>query len=388
MRVIALRADPSMAAALNMTTDWEVAYATDPEEVPEILGDSRVVLIGGGTEEGLRLAESIRSLGVTIPAVVVGDSPAPQTARHPVLTPPFTLDELHRVVEQATSAAMQSVPPSAPKFEPVWSTEDVTVAPTEEQPAPRHLEVVPPAPPQRAEPIAAPVATSAAPQIKPPLAEQPEPIPEEPHKAARQAHIERQERAHSVARNLLRRRAKAAPQESEEDGVSEKLRAAVVGVAGIEKALAEVPVLTDLEGLTQALIGEVVDLLTPETAGLYLPGPDGFQVWASHNFSNVERSMVVQTHQPLFADLLVRHEALLIEPLDLAHGLANGVGGARTNAFLASPIEVDGTCIGVIVAGRGHFENEDLDRLEALAEEAALGLAVALGLDRLRHRLD
>ena len=97
--------------------------------------------------------------------------------------------------------------------------------------------------------------------------------------------------------------------------------------------------------------------------------------------------MSVQPHQPLFVDLLVRHEAVLIEPLDLAQSLVVGVGGARTNSFLASPIEIDRVCVGVIVAGRGHFENEDLDHLESLAEEAGMGLGVALGLDRVRRLL-
>jgi transcriptional regulator with GAF, ATPase, and Fis domain len=182
----------------------------------------------------------------------------------------------------------------------------------------------------------------------------------------------------------MRRRAKAPVTQSAENQVSAKLRAAFDALSAVENAIEELPVLTDLRGLTQALVGEVVELLSPQTAAIYLPSPDGFRVWASHGFSNVEKTMAVQTHQPLFADLLVRHESVLIEPLDLAYQLAAGVGGARTNAFLASPIEVNRTCVGVIVAGREHFENEDLDHLEALAEEAAMGLGIALGLDRLR----
>jgi transcriptional regulator with GAF, ATPase, and Fis domain len=183
----------------------------------------------------------------------------------------------------------------------------------------------------------------------------------------------------------LRRRPKYA--EPKENAVSDRLRAAFDSLSAVEAAIAELPVLTDLQGLTEALMGEVVDLLTPQTAAIYLPSPDGFRVWASHGFSNVEKTMAVQTHQPLFADLLVRHEAVLIEPLDLAQQLAAGIGGARTNAFIASPIEVNRKCVGVLVAGRDHFENEDLDHLEALAEEAAMGLGVALGLDRLRRLL-
>lgn len=187
-------------------------------------------------------------------------------------------------------------------------------------------------------------------------------------------------------RGILRRRPKAVPPPAE-DVLSNKLRAAAEAVDNIELAIAELPVLTDLRELTEGLLGAVVELLEPQTAGIYLPSPDGFRVWASHGFANVERTMAVQAHQPLFADILVRHEAVLIEPLDLAHSLVAGVGGARTNGLLASPIEAKGSCIAVIVVGREHFENDDLDRLESLAQEAAMGLAVALGLDRLRAEL-
>src|SRR5438552_4817772 len=94
MRIVALGAEPSLAAALNMT-DWDVAYATEPEQAAEVVAGADLVLIGGGTEEGLRLAEDVHELGVTIAMLIVGDTPSPETARHPVLLRPFTLDELH-----------------------------------------------------------------------------------------------------------------------------------------------------------------------------------------------------------------------------------------------------------------------------------------------------
>src|SRR5439155_4888764 len=112
-----LRAEPSLAAALNMSSDWEVVYADNPEQAAQVIAGANVVLIGGGTEEGLRLAESVRTLGITIPAVVVGDTPPSGTERHPVLTPPFTLDELHTAVARAVSGAEQSAPLVAPENE-------------------------------------------------------------------------------------------------------------------------------------------------------------------------------------------------------------------------------------------------------------------------------
>ena len=385
MRIVALSADASLAAALNMSLQWEVAYATEPEEAAEIIAGASVVLIGGGTEEGLRLAESLRTLGVTIPAVVVGDDPAPEGARHPVLSRPFTLDELNLTIEQAAAGAAQSPPAQ------------ITPEPPAATPPKRHLEVAPE--PPSAKPAPAPVATreSTAPAEvpappPPPVAPAVQPPPPKPSPVRRREVTLEQPAAPAAAhtsagRNLLGRKPKA-PAESVENEVSVRLRAAFDGVKALESAIEGLPVLTDLVGLTQALLGEVVDLLTPETAAVYLPGPDGFRVWASHNFSQVEKTKAVQTHQPLFADLLVRHQALLIEPLDMAQTLANGVGGARTNAFLAAPMDVDRICVGIIVAGRGHFEDEDLDRLEGLAVEAALGLGIALGLDRLKQRFD
>jgi len=404
VRVVALSTEPSLAAALNMNSDWEVVYAAEPEQAAHVIAGANVVLIGGGTEEGLRLAEELRSLGVTIPTVVVGDTPTPQGARFPVVTTPFTLHELQTAVERAVAGAKQSAPqapigvdaiemeaPRAPRIEtqpPVSPSTDrsgrrghleVARDPSEGPTLPAAMRPIPTATPATraaGTAAAAPAASQTPAAASTPPAAREDPLPAPP--------VAKPEVA-AGARGFLRRRAKAAA--PEENQVSTRLRVAFDALSAVESAIDELPVLTDLRGLTQALIGEVIFLLSPETAALYLPSPDGFRVWASHGFSNVEKTMAVQTHQPLFADLLVRHEAVLIEPLDLAYQLAAGIGGARTNAFLASPIEVNRKCVGVIVAGRDHFENEDLDQLEALSEEAAMGLGIALGLDRLRGSL-
>ena len=402
MRVVALSAEPSLAAALNMSSDWEVVYATEPEQAVQVIAGANVVLIGGGTEEGLRLAESLRTLGVTIPAVIVGDTPTPDGARYPVLTRPFTLDELHTAIERAVAGSRQSAPPPGPvsvealpvqQFPPAVEKTPPR-APNPERPGRRgHLEVArePSESPAASVAPVAPAAPAAAVQGPPASTPVAAPAPGATKVPAVTHHVPDTTPSPTAkpdvvpGRGLLRRKPKYA--EPVENAVSDLLRAAFDSLNAVEAAIDELPVLTDLRALTQALMGEVVDLLTPETAAIYLPAPDGFRVWASHGFSNVEKTMAVQSHQPLFADMLVRHEAVLIEPLDLAQQLATGVGGARTNAFIASPIEVNRKCVGVIVAGRDHFENEDLDRLEALAEEAAMGLGVALGLDRVRRLL-
>jgi hypothetical protein len=404
VRVVALSTEPSLAAALNMMADWEVAFASETEQAAQLTAGAAVVLISGGTEEGLRLAEELRSLGVTIPAVIVGDSAVPDDARYPVITPPFTLQELEQVVVRAVGGGKQSRPPGVSPSPSLIETTDALQAPTVDKAA-KHLSVAqsapePVSPPGRAEfdvserpaqgATSTPVPAPPRPVVAPPPPQGPSqqrqsstapPIPVDaviigPATTAPRG---------SMGRGLLRRRPKTI--EPAENRLSNTLREATEGLSKIEEAMEELPVLTDLRELTQALLGEVVDLLAPQTAAVYLPGPDGFRVWASHGFANVERTMAVQSHQPLFADLLVRHEAVLIEPLDLAVSLVAGVGGARTNAFIASPIEANQKCVGVIVAGRDHFENEDLDHLESLAQEVAMGLALALGLDRLKGLL-
>jgi hypothetical protein len=391
VKIVALAAEPSVAAALNMMEDWEVFYATEPDEaVAEIHGAS-VVLIGGGTDEGLELAEYVRALGVTIPVVIVGDGDAPAAARYPVVTRPFTLGELHSAIDRAMTGAMQSMP--AQEAAPIQTATSIgTSQPNETARRVRPLEVAPELaevvalsarePEVEQEPPAVAVGTDAV--VTAPL---PEPKKEAapattPDAAQSPAFRRRQEAA---GRGLLRRRPRE-EQAPAEDPMTAALREAFDSLTSVEKAIDDLPVLTDLAELTQALLREVTDLLWPQTAAIYLPGPDGFRVWASHGFSNVEKTMAVQSHQPLFVDLLVRHESVLIEPLDMAQQLAAGVGGARTKAFLATPIEVNKKCVGVIVAGREHFENEDLDHLAALAHEAALGLGIALGLDRIRTK--
>jgi hypothetical protein len=86
----------------------------------------------------------------------------------------------------------------------------------------------------------------------------------------------------------------------------------------------------------------------------------------------------------LFLQLSTGLEAVLIAPVDLAQGLVAGIGGARTEALMAAPLEVDGACQAIVIVGRQEFTEFDLDLLAEQAEEAAPGLAVAHMLERLR----
>jgi transcriptional regulator with GAF, ATPase, and Fis domain len=144
--------------------------------------------------------------------------------------------------------------------------------------------------------------------------------------------------------------------------------------------------LNDLQGMTEALMSEVVQSFAPETAALMLRRVEGFTTYASAGLSHTEKGMVVPDDHPLFAQLISSMEPVLISPVDLAQGLVAGIGGARTEALMAAPLEVDGRCIAIIIVGRRAFTPDDLESLDELAHEAAPGLAVAQLLDRLRNR--
>ncbi len=107
---------------------------------------------------------------------------------------------------------------------------------------------------------------------------------------------------------------------------------------------------------------------------------------AHRGLSRVESGMIVLETQPLFSDVLMTREGILIQPVDLAQGLVAGIGGARTEALMAAPAVVGGECVAIVVIGGDRFTETDLDRLSDLAAEAAPGLAVAHSLQRLRNR--
>ncbi|HVL91455.1 MAG TPA: hypothetical protein VM841_14600 [Actinomycetota bacterium] len=88
----------------------------------------------------------------------------------------------------------------------------------------------------------------------------------------------------------------------------------------------------------------------------------------------------------MFTDVASRMEAVLVAPVDLVRGLVSGIGGTTTEALMVAPLDVDGRCAGIMIAGRSRFGDEDLERLWHLAEEAAPGFAAARLIERIRRR--
>jgi len=185
----------------------------------------------------------------------------------------------------------------------------------------------------------------------------------------------------------LRRRRRAIPLSgSPRASLMRRVRNALDGARELEALLEEIPSLSDPHAMARALVREAVELLGSETAALYAADPDGYRVVAAHGLSPVEQTIVVPHEQALFTDVASRMEAVLVAPVDLVRGLVSGIGGTTTEALMVAPLDVDGRCAGIMIAGRSRFGDEDLERLWHLAEEAAPGFAAARLIERIRRR--
>lgn len=421
MRVIAVQAETSLAAALNMMDGWEVVFAHDPSQVAQIAKGAAVLLAGGGTAEGLELIASLRREGLDLPAIVLGDGPPPEGADSTVLTPPFTLDELRSAVEGAIrtaavshavaaetvrsgpasvgnggsggpAAQLQRVDPEEPPADHVGrngSLPDREDAPGQaDQPTEEFSSVSDAVEASGEDTQSAALEHSVAEEALPPVAvDAPTPsLPVEPVPvpAALPAPAPEQSVERGWRRRKRRDREEVRVTADTGAPIASRLRAAEDAARAIEAVLTDLPFLADVEMLANGLIGEVVETFSPEVAVLYLPGLDGFWVAGGHQITNAERRLKVKADHPLFRELFSAGEPMLIAPLDLARALVSGVAGARTEALIAGPVYSGSHCVGVIVVGRDDFQDKDLDRLADIATEAAPGLGVAEALDRLR----
>jgi len=155
----------------------------------------------------------------------------------------------------------------------------------------------------------------------------------------------------------------------------------------LESMLDELPALGQPRMIAHTFLEDLVDLFSPETAGIYSLDTDGtYRVLAGHGLTNAETSMKVSANQTLFVEISTALQGVLIAPLDLAQGLVAGIGGARTDALIAAPLVSGDTCHAIVVLGRKDFENFELDRLSELAAEAAPSFALAQLIERLRAR--
>jgi transcriptional regulator with GAF, ATPase, and Fis domain len=143
------------------------------------------------------------------------------------------------------------------------------------------------------------------------------------------------------------------------------------------------PFLAKLGLMADGLAADLQTQFSAEIASVYLQRDNGFQVVAHRGLSQAEAGIVVAETQPIFSDVMMNGEGILVQPVKLAAPLVAGIGGARTEALMVVPAAVENQLIAMLVVGGFRFDENDLNRLGDLATEAAPGIAVARLLERL-----
>lgn len=442
MRILAFTTDASLEVALaSLDERFEIVAARDPEgALAEACRADLALIALGSTERGATAVAALHRLRVGIPCLIVGDAMPDTDVGAPVLSRPFALADL----TEAMMAALQRPPilddlipvEPAPEIvpqpelvvpEPAAETVDESFAPDlsllaeldavatdaaatgDDAPAfPDHQTVeellrqleaaaaaVPPAPPQ---PPADPVSWALAALHE--IGDAPRTTPSvEPEPPASVSSVIRHvaapvpggewlaDRGNGRGLHRLRRRRHTIPLAgSARSSIMRRVRSALEGARELESLLNEIPALCDPGSMARALVRETVELLGCETAALYAADEDAFRIVSSHGLSAVEQSVVVSRDQALLCDVASRLEAVLVAPVDLVRGLVAGIAGSTTEAMMLAPLEVDGRCAGILLAGRSRFGDEDLERLWHLAEEAAPGFAASRLIERIRRR--
>lgn len=160
----------------------------------------------------------------------------------------------------------------------------------------------------------------------------------------------------------------------------------MAGAANLASVLGVVKA-SDTQTVARALVDEIVDLFSPQSAALYLPQGREFRVAASHGLSAVERHLMVPADHRLFAEIIATCSGVLIAPVDMAQGLVAGIAGTWTDRLMVVPVAAGCTCHGILVVGSSRGSERDLEHLIALAGEAAPLLALSTAVGVLREEL-
>lgn len=406
LRIVALTTDPSLSVAMTMIRGADVLETDNIFTAARLAETVDIVVVGlGATVLGHAALVDLREQGVTAPILVVGDR-APENddwLDAPLLVPPFTVEDIedaalaaidarkptHAVDQSVAAAAGDIAEPRAQVAAPpaedlvVQKLEEPTAVPASAEPDLRPAPRRPPEPPAPAPP---------PPPAPPPVAPEPEPVRErayEPPAVQEPAPLPQPppaKRPPGAPRRLFRRPSQPKPVPQASSSIDDQIKRALEALADVHGLLDQIPALTDLGVLADALLSEVLERAHPELAGVLLRSGDLLTVRAAAGFTNQEMSMKVPMSQPLVVQLLTSHDAVYIAPVDLARGLLGGIPGARTEAMLAAPITHGSDLFGMIVAGGSAFEHPALIAIDDIAREAAAGIAVALSVERLRER--
>jgi hypothetical protein len=431
-RIVAVTDSTALVIGLTCApTDWDVLCRPTTEAAPGELAEAAVLVLDLGTAAaGLDLFAAVtaaraemggerrrRNVDAARAVVIADDEPVgslPDGAT--VLLRPFTLPQL----QDAIGALLEPPRPGAPDAGDQETTTAADVADREADesgstageplatrlfgriattPAPDE------APPLTGEDALEDVPLPADPpaNVSPPTAGQPDDEladdeladdDDPPEPARRSDHSE----LHGVVyltpdllagpptqrpQRWLARRQRRVPEE--QGRLRERLAAVLAATAELERLIEQVPLLGSLDDLAQAIVSDLATQFEADTTALWRAIPDGWEVQAHLGLTAHEATWRVPFDHPLFGELDATGGAILIDPVDVVQATVAGIGGAHTQSLMAAAIAVGPGRFGILVVGRDRpLTPRDLDHLIDLVTEAALGLAVAEQLARLR----
>lgn len=185
-------------------------------------------------------------------------------------------------------------------------------------------------------------------------------------------------------RSRLTARRATSPSEPSEAALRERLGQVITATSELERLVDDLPLLRSLPALGRAILDEIVAELQADNAALWQLEDDGYHAVATVGLTAAAARLTVRSDQPLLAEVAATGGGLLIDPIESAQAAVAGIGGAYTSSFMAAAIALGPGRYGIITVGReSPLVSGDLDRLMALASEAAPGVAVAQQLGRL-----
>ena len=354
LRVVVVSREPVPAASIlrsEFPAYLPVTVRSVDEVARQLLPESIVLLDLGHGGESDAAARQLRQRGVQQGIVAIGTS-ADEVTGVIGLEPPIQLDELGAAIERAREHSAGAA---------AERTEASAGAAQAEPPQP-------PAPP------------SSAPSGQPPA---------DPARAAAEPLRSKMER---WRRKLTATPSTEAPTEPTQEEMYERLVQVFASAAQVESIATELPIVTDRMALSRAVVMAVGDEFAADTVVLWRRAHNGWVADAHQGLTGREASLPVGFEQPVLQDVEARSGAILLDPTASFQNVLAGIGGARTESFMAAAIALGSRSLGILAVGRDEPLTEaNLERLVEMAVEAAVGIGIAQHIERmsnLRRKVD
>lgn len=409
-RVWAVAEHSSLVVALTMMVpEWDVTPVTDVSVRGEAGQPDAVIVEAATTGEAFAILGALREVGVTAPAVLIGDAvpegqatsddpiedPPPGAADHALLTRPFAIADVRdRIAAFIGTPAHETVPPPPARRGLLaraveWRGSSAAEPPEAVAgPAPEAALIGLPhgkdgeSDAAGSEPVVEEAADTDPARLVPvgsdPVVEHapPEPPRSDPDPEADPA-VDDPAATERVAEDALSPALERPPVNDESVGVEVESgrddQASVGGgLDGIEPS-------GDHDGDepvrpfdARSLLAELINAFDPDNAAIWVPAESGGWVAeASHGLHKAEGRAKVRADQPLFAAVSANLDGALLAPADLARGRLAGVPGSWAEDLMAAGMGFAEECIAVVVVGRSGLMPADLVRLLGLVNGAA-----------------